>query len=405
MRFWRFLLASAALAASVLPVSATRAQDDALPVIPIGYLDLVEDPRYDDWGIHPVDIRSATAIVDRRPYAGAALGLEELKRFTRIAKARFSLERRSVAGSAAMVAAIREMMEAGTALFLLDATGAVVAEVAARTAGQGAFLFNTTATDDGLRNELCQPHLFHTAASRSMLTDALAQYLKSRRWNEVLVLRGPHPEDAATVRAFERSADLFGLDIEEIRGFVLGNDPRARERNDLDFLTGSADYEAVFVADVDGEFALGVPYATRLPAAVIGAAGLVPRVWHWSYLRHGAPQVHGRFERMHGRRMGEADWGAWIAMKIIGNGVARAKSTDPAALAAYLRTGALRIDGSKGPGMGFRTWNNQLRQPIMLTTPEWVVARAPIEGFRHRVTDLDTLGYELRDTTCEFRPG
>ena len=394
-------LAALALAAALASTPAA-ADEEALPTVSIGYLDLAEDERYDDWGVHPVDIRSATAIVDRRAYAGAQLGIEELKRFTRIAGAHFTLERRSVEGSAEMVAAIREMIEGGAGLFVLDAPDAVIAEVAARTAGLGAVLFNATATADSLRNELCQPHLFHTAASRAMLADALAQYLKSRKWNDVLVLRGPLPADIETARAFERAAELFGLDVVEVRDFVLGADPTARERNDLDFLTGSARYDAVFVADADGEFALGVPYATRRPAAVVGAAGLAPRVWHWSYLRHGAPQVHGRFERMHGRRMGEADWGAWMAMKIIGNGLARAETTDPAALADYLRGGSLRIDGSKGPGMGLRPWNNQLRQPIMLTTPEWVVARAPIEGFRHRVTDLDTLGYEERDTACEF---
>ena len=400
MRAQRLLAAAAGLvlAALTLPASA----EDDLPTVAIGYLDLVEDERYDEWGIHPIDIRSATAIVDRRPWAGAALGLEELKRFSRVAKAHFALERRSLGGSADMVAAIREMLADGTAFFLLDAPDAVVAEVAARTEGFGIVLFNTTARGDALRNELCQPHLFHTAASRAMLTDAVAQYLKSKKWNEVLVLRGPHPEDVETVRAFARSADLFGLDIEDTRDFVLGSDPAARERNDLDFLTGSASYEAVFVADIDGEFALGVPYATQRPATVVGAGGLVPRVWHWSYLRHGAPQVHGRFERMHGRRMGGPDWGAWIAMRVIGHGIARAKSTDPAALVDTLRAGTLRVDGSKGPGMGFRVWNNQLRQPILLTTPEWVVARAPIEGFRHRVTDLDTLGYENRDTACRF---
>ena len=393
---------AAAAVAAALALAGAAAGDESLPTVSIGYLDLVEDARYDDWGLHPVDIRSATAIVDRRAWAGAELGLDELQRFTRVAGARFALERRSVAGSAETVAAIREMLDGGTALFVLDAPDAVVAEAAARTAGLGAVLFNATATADSLRNEFCQPHLFHTAASRAMLADALAQYLKARKWDEVLVLRGPLPADVETVRAFERAAELFGLDIVGVRDFVLGNDPTARERNDLDFLTGSAGYDAVFVADIDGEFALGVPYATRRPAAAVGAAGLVPRVWHWSYLRHGAPQVHGRFERMHGRRMGEADWGAWVAMRIIGLGIARAKTADPAALADYLRSGGLRVDGSKGPGMGFRPWNNQLRQPIMLTTPDWVVARAPIPGFRHRVTDLDTLGYEERDTACEF---
>lgn len=395
------LLAALAALAFAAPAAA---QDDEPPPpeVVIGYLDLAEDPRYDDWGIHPVDIRSATAIRDRRAFAGAQVGLAELKRLERAAKARFALERRTVADAAGMIAAIRGMRAAGTGFFLLDAPDAAAADVAAATADTGAVLFNATAAGDSLRNADCRPHLFHTAASRAMLADAVAQYLKSRKWSAALVLRGPLPEDAETVRAFVRAAELFGLEIVDVRDFVLGGDPAERERNDLDFLTGAADYDAVFVADADGEFALGAPYATRLPAPVVGAGGLVPRVWHWSYLRHGAPQVHGRFERMHGRRMGGADWGAWVAMRIIGHAVARARTTDPAAIAAFLREGRLRVDGSKGPGMGFRPWNNQLRQPILLTTAEWTVARAPIEGFRHRVTDLDTLGYEARDTACAF---
>lgn len=392
----------AALAALALAAPAAAQEDDPPPEVVIGYLDLAEDPRYDDWGVHPVDIRSATAIRDRRAFAGAQVGLAELKRLERAAKARFALERRTVADAAGMIAAIRGMRAAGIGFFLLDAPDAAAADVAAATADAGAVLFNATATGDSLRNADCRPHLFHTAASRAMLADAVAQYLRSRKWSDALVLRGPLPEDAETVRAFVRAAELFGLEIVDVRDFVLGGDPAERERNDLDFLTGSADYDAVFVADADGEFALGAPYATRLPAPVVGAGGLVPRVWHWSYLRHGAPQVHGRFERMHGRRMGGADWGAWVAMRIIGHAVARARTTDPAAIAAFLREGRLRVDGSKGPGMGFRPWNNQLRQPILLTTAEWTVARAPIEGFRHRVTDLDTLGYEARDTACAF---
>jgi len=401
MKSLRFL-AAAVIAAGVLALGQTALAQDELPTITVGFLDLVEDIRYDDWGVHPVDIRSATAIGDRRGVAGAELGLEELKRLKRVAKAHFAMQRESVSGSATMVEAIERMLAEGISFFVLDAPDDVIAEVAARTAGLGAILFNTTATGDDLRNELCQPHLFHTAASRAMLADAVAQYLVAQKWQDVLILRGPLDEDNEMVVAFERAADLFGLDIEDVRDFVLGSDPRAREVNDLAFLTGSASYDAVFVADLDGEFALSVPYATQDPAAVVGASGLMPRTWHWSYLRHGAPQVHGRFERMHGRRMGEADWSAWIAMKTIGNGIARAKSTDPATVADFLRAGKFRIDGSKGPGMSFRPWNNQLRQPIMLTTGDWVTVRAPVEGFKHRTNDLDTLGHDERDSTCKF---
>ena len=395
-------LAAAVIAAGFFVLAQTAAAQDERPTVTIGFLDLAEDIRYEDWGVHPVDIRSETGFGDRRALAGAELGLEELKRLERVAKAQFAMRHERVDGSAAMVDAIEQMLGEGISFFVLDAPGDVVAEVAARTAELHIALFNTSATSDDLRNDLCQSHLFHVAASRAMLADAIAQYLKAQKWDDVLVLRGPLEQDHEMVVAFERAADLFGLDIDEIRDFVLGNDPRAREANDLAFLTGRADYDAVFVADLDGEFALGVPFATQDPAAVVGASGLMPRTWHWSYLRHGAPQVHGRFERMHGRRMAEADWGAWISMKIIGNGVARAKATDASAVADFLRAGKFRVDGSKGPGMGFRTWNNQLRQPIMLTTGDWVTARAPIEGFKHRTNDLDTLGHDERDSTCKF---
>ena len=87
------------------------------------------------------------------------------------------------------------------------------------------------------------------------------------------------------------------------KSFLLGNDPRARDQNDLDFLTGSAKYDAVYISDTHKEFSYRVPFATNIPSAVIGSSGLTPRAWHWSYLRHGAPQVHGRFERMNKRRI------------------------------------------------------------------------------------------------------
>ena len=376
--------------------------NDQLPTINVGFLDLVEDIRYEDWGVHPVDIRSATTIVDRRAFPGAQLAIKELERFTRIAKATFTLERRSVQTAADMIDAVLRMRDKGSYFFLLDAPETVISKVARATQNENVYLFNTTSIADSLRNELCQKHLFHFTASRSMRTDALAQYLVERKWTKILILRGPLKQDLLTASAFELSGEKFGLKIVEVRDFVLGNDPRARDLNNLDFLTGNKRYDAVFIADSDGEFALSVPYATRNPAAVLGAAGIMPKVWHWSYLRHGAPQVHGRFERMHLRRMGEPDWGAWVALKSIAMAIARVKSTSPDKVAEYLRNNEFRVDGSKGPGMGIRPWNNQLRQPILLTTDSWTISLAPIKGFKHRTNDLDTLGYGKEETTCTF---
>ena len=63
------------------------------------------------------------------------------------------------------------------------------------------------------------------------------------------------------------------------------------------------------------------------PVAVLGSSGLSPKAWHWSYMRHGAPQVNGRFERKFNRRMQEKDWASWIAVKSILESILRTKST------------------------------------------------------------------------------
>ena len=89
-------------------------------------------------------------------------------------------------------------------------------------------------------------------------------------------------------------------------------------------------------------------------------------------------------------------------MKTIGNAIARTKTTDVAALIDTMRGGKFKVDGSKGPGMSFRPWNIQLRQPILLTRENWTVARAPLKVFVSRTNDLDTLGVQDRDSLCEF---
>src|SRR5262249_6280328 len=133
-------------------------------------------------------------------------------------------------------------------------------------------LFNLTALEDSLRQERCQPHLFHVAPSHAMLTDALAQFLVAKKWRQALVLKGPAPGDAALQAAFERAAKRFGVKIVDTRAFVLGKDPRERAQNNVALLTAGGDYDVVVVADSDGEFAREVPYQTQKPRPVTGAA-------------------------------------------------------------------------------------------------------------------------------------
>jgi len=394
------LFRTATLAAALLVGGTAAAQERS--TLTIGYLDLTDDPRYLDWGVHPIDIRTGEDLYNRWAYAGAQVGLEDIKPLGGFAEVEFGMEQFRSANAAEMIEALRSANAEGIEFFLVDAPTDVVAEVAAATTDLDILLLNVSARGDSLRNEQCRAHLMHTAPSEAMLMDALVQYLVDQKWREILVLQGPLTQDEKTVEALRRSTRLFGGDIDEVREFVLSEDPRAREMNDLAFLTGRADYEVVFVADTDGEFALTVPYATVRPVPVVGASGLVPRAWHWSFLRHGAPQVHGRFQRMHGRRMNSNDWGAWVAMRAIGEAVIRTRSSALEEVVGYLKSEDLKLDGSKGPPLNFRPWNNQLRQPILLTTENWTVARAPLEAFVHRTNNLDTLGVDARESRCEL---
>jgi ABC transporter substrate binding protein (PQQ-dependent alcohol dehydrogenase system) len=51
--------------------------------------------------------------------------------------------------------------------------------------------------------------------------------------------------------------------------------------------------------------------------------------------------------------------------------------------------------------LSFRAWDGQLRQPVLLAAPRSLVAVAPIEGFLHPKSELDTLGYDQPETSCK----
>ena len=122
------------------------------------------------------------------------------------------------------------------------------------------------------------------------------------------MLTGPLEEDSFLSNSFKKSSKKFGLKIIKEKFFVNSNDPRVRDKNSLAYLTKGKKYNTVFVSDTDGEFALSLPNATMSPALVTGSSGLVAKAWHWSYLRHGAPQLNGRFERLNNRDCVDEIW-------------------------------------------------------------------------------------------------
>ncbi len=260
-------------------------------------------------------------------------------------------------------------------------------------------VLNLGAADDRLRQQDCRARLFHLLPSERMRADALAQTLVSRKWANVLMLVGSGPLDALRAAAAQASLKRYGLKIAGSKPFKLSTDPRERELANPLLLTAGAAYDAVWVVDSDGEFARSLPYRTVLPRPVVGDGGLVALAWHAQFERFGAPQVSRRFAKAAKRPMTDRDWTAWMAGKTL---VALAGAAPKGPISAWAQAlPKVVVDGSKGMNLSFRPWDGQLRQPMLLTDGQGVIATAPIEGLLHPTDVLDTLGADAPEKSCK----
>ena len=391
------LMALLVVASSGAILSASAQDDPQTPAIfGIGYVHLDRDPRQ--------NAGRAYYRIPAAPLGSAVFGAEvaivDSRLIAREINVDFQLQVAQDDNLDNLLQAIETWASSGIGFVIADLPAPQLAWLAEAAATLPVTILNISAIDDSLRGEGCRRNLFHVIPSQSMLTDAIAQFLAQNRWRDVLVLRGPLPEDFATVDAFSRSADRAGIKIVETRDFVLIADPRNRDASNVALLTAGIDYDVVFVADALGEFASTVPFRTREARPVVGAAGLVPEAWHWAWERAGAPQLNARFEFQAGRRMGAVDWAAWVSVRALVQSALRAQSTDHDVLRAHLLSEQLNLDGAKGTPLSIRSWDQQFRQPVLLATNNSIVALAPLEGFVHPTNDLDTLGAAEAGSQC-----
>ena len=377
--------------ALILTLLATPALADAMK---IGHLSLKDDPRYgQDWGyarlIAPPPVITADA---------ARMAVADLSFTTDAVGLAVTLDARAVA-QADLAASAQAMVAAGDSYLVLDLPGADVATVEAALQDQPVLLVNATAPDEALRSA-CYANMVHSGPSLRQQTDAFAQYLRAMNWENILILQGDDPADAGLADAFAASADRLRLTVADRRLFTLAADPQNREGNNVKLLTADLDYDVVFVADTRGEFGRYVPYATQLPRPVIGSVGLTSVAWHWAFERDGATQVSSRFDKLTGRKIQPADWDVWIAVKSLITAVMKTPGATPQTVRAFLTSDKLKLDGSKGVTLNYRSWDGQMRQPILLATSDAVIAVAPIAGFSHQTNTLDTLGTDEAEFAC-----
>lgn len=363
----------------------------------IGFLALRNDTRY-----HPQVAYTRIEISPAlHPVEGARLGLADMKIITDAANVKLSLDEQEATDTKDAVAKLQAMAAGGERFAILDLPGDMVAQIGPAMVNTKLTLINATAPQDALR-ELCLPNMLHAAASDRMIGDATTQFLRHRNWTKVLMLVGDQPRDKEMADAFQQSADRLQIQIVARKQFTLSTDPANRENNDTLLITGGLDYDIIYIADSLGEYSRKLPYATQLARPVIGSTGLIASEWHWSWDQDSATQVTLRFQRAAegGRAMSGVDWDTWMAAKAIATAYAKARSTDPEKIDAYLKGKRLRIDGSKGLLMDFRPWDRQLRMPIVLATSNATIGVAPFDEFLHQDNELDSLGVDQPESKC-----
>jgi ABC transporter substrate binding protein (PQQ-dependent alcohol dehydrogenase system) len=320
---------------------------------------------------------------------------------------RYVLEEAWIEEGGDPVAAARALAGSGAQYIAANLPADELLAVADALKGQKVVLFNVGASDDRLRGTDCRSNVLHGAPNYAMLTDALAQFLAFKRWRKLLLVVGPQPQDKLYAEAMKRSIRKFGLVLAAEKPWEFG--PLARAKGDspttADALvfTRGIDYDIALVADVAGDFGDYLAYRTWDPRIIAGTQGLIATTWHPSLEVWGAAQAQNRFRRLANRLMRPLDYQVWAAVRAVGDAVTSTKRTEADALLKYMLSPEFTLPAYKGVSLSFRTWDQQLRQPILIVQPRALVSVSPEKGFLHQRTPLDTLGFDQPESTCKLQ--
>jgi ABC transporter substrate binding protein (PQQ-dependent alcohol dehydrogenase system) len=256
MEYWLMISRIAAVVGLIVyPLIIFSANAEEIE-IPIYYFMLEDDPFYKEQRTYAgLQLKQPQRALD-----GVKVGLRESRVLGRALHVKFKLEEIVLTGTDSTKELEKQVAVNQPRFIIADLPKEYLKSLSDIVGHNDAVIFNPRLYDDDLRQHACAKNIFHTLPSYAMLYDALAQYLKKKDWQKVLLLEGPQDEDKKIADAFVRSAKKMGLKIVDRRLFVLSNNPRDRSETNIPILTSGPKYDAVFVADSYGEFARYVTY-------------------------------------------------------------------------------------------------------------------------------------------------
>ena len=339
---------------------------------------------------------------------GARLALADDQTTGRFLNQNFALHERLEPDAEGVLDAARAMRGGGERVIVTDLPADLLLQVADLPEARDATLLDATTEDDRLRGADCRARVLHLLPSRAMLADALMQYLAVKRWRNVLLVQGPHDADRDYADALRRSARKFQMRIAADKPWTYQPGAQRTDTGHVSIgaevarFTQGLSYDVLVVADTADEFGDDLAYRTTDPRPVAGTHGLVPAAWARPFEQWGATQLQARFQKQAGRPMTARDFGAWMAVRAVGEAASRGNTADPAAIGAFLRGPKFELAAFKGSRLTFRPWDGQLRQPVLLADARSLVSVSPQPGFLHQFSELDTLGIDQPETTCKM---
>ena len=342
--------------------------------------------------------------------AGAQLAIEDDNTTGRFLNQHYTLVETLLGESDDPVAAMNALADQGASFIVtsLDADRLLKAADAGKARGE--MLINASALDERLREQDCRANVIHVAPTRSMLADALAQYLVWKKWTKWMLLTGSHEKDVLFAEALRHAATRFGAKIVEQREFKDSGGARRTDSGVTEIqrqmpvaTQGAPEHDVLVAADESEVFAGYLPYRTWDARPVVGSAGLVPNTWNAAFDQWGAVQLQNRFTKAFQRSMTASDMQVWTAVRMIGEAAARTNSSDAGKMQAYIKSPEFSVAAFKGQKLTIRDWNLQLRQPILLFDGRNTVSVSPQEGFLHQSSALDTLGLDRPETKCKLQ--
>ena len=342
--------------------------------------------------------------------AGAQLAIEDDNTTGRFLNQHYSLVETLLGEGGDPVAAMNALADQGASFIVTSLDADRLLKVADAGKARGEMLINASALDERLREQDCRANVIHVAPTRSMLADALAQYLVWKKWSRWMLLTGSHEKDALFAEALRHAATRFGAKIVEQREFKDSGGARRTDsgvteiQRQMPIATqGAPEHDVLVAADESEVFAGYLPYRTWDARPVVGSAGLVPNTWNAAFDQWGAVQLQNRFIKAFQRSMTASDMQVWTAVRMIGEAAARTNSSDAGKMQAYIKSPEFSVAAFKGQKLTIRDWNLQLRQPILLFDGRNTVSVSPQEGFLHQSSALDTLGLDRPETKCKLQ--